>query len=73
MLLGTAPETARGTAVGLYHTTNDLATFGAPLIGTALATYVRIGAMLPGAAGLRLLGEVLFLGLGLGHSLELTP
>lgn len=73
VLLGTAPETARGTAVGLYHTTNYLATFGAPLIGTALASYVGIGTMLLVAAGLRLLGGCLFLGLGVGRNLKTTP
>lgn len=73
VLMGTAPETARGTAVGLYHTTNYLATFGAPLIGTALANYVGIGTMLLVAAGLRLLGGLLFLGLGVGHSPKPTP
>jgi hypothetical protein len=69
VLVGTAPEAARGTAVGLYHTTNYLATFGAPLIGTALADYVGIGTMLLVAAGLRLLGGCLFLGLGVGRAL----
>lgn len=68
VLVGTAPEAARGTAVGLYHTTNYLATFGAPLIGTALADYVGIGTMLLVAAGLRLLGGCLFLGLGVGRA-----
>jgi Na+/melibiose symporter-like transporter len=67
VLLGTAPEHARGSAVGLYHTTNYLATFGAPLLGTALANYVGIGTMLLVAAGLRLLGGLLFLGLGVGR------
>ncbi|HEX6291347.1 MAG TPA: MFS transporter [Herpetosiphonaceae bacterium] len=67
VLMGTAPEASRGTAVGLYHTTNYLATFGAPLIGAALANYVGIGTMLLVAAALRLLGSMLFLGLGVGR------
>ncbi len=70
VLMGTAPESARGTAVGMYHTTNYLATFAAPLIGTALANYVGIGTMLFVAAGLRLLGGILFLGLGVGRNLK---
>lgn len=60
-LMATAPSTARGTAVGLYHTTNYLATFVAPLAGTALSNEVGIAPMLIVAAGLRLLGGLLFL------------
>jgi hypothetical protein len=64
----TAPEAARGTAVGLYHTTNYIATFAAPLIGTALSGIVGIGTMLFVAAGLRLLGGMLFVIWGVGRS-----
>lgn len=66
VLLSTAPETGRGTAIGLYHTTNYVATFVAPLIGAAAADEIGIGTMLVVAAGLRLLGGILFLALRIG-------
>lgn len=66
----TAPEAARGTAVGLYHTTNYIATFAAPLLGTALSGVVGIGTMLFVAAALRLLGGLLFIVWGVGRTRE---
>jgi len=63
----TAPAEARGAAIGVYHTTNYIATFVAPLIGTAAAQQVGIGTMLIVAAMLRLAGGLMFLLLRVGH------
>lgn len=63
----TAPAEARGAAIGVYHTSNYVATFIAPLIGTAAAQQVGIGTMLMVAAALRLAGGVMFLLLRVGH------
>lgn len=71
VVAATAPEHARGTAIGVYHTTNYLAIFIAPLIGTAASSLVGIGTMLMVAAGLRLLGGLLFLALRVGY--DITP
>ena len=70
VLAATAPTAARGTAIGLYHTTNYLATFIAPLLGTALADTLGIGTMLIVAAVLRLGGGLLFFMLRVGHAEE---
>ncbi len=67
VLIATAPEEGRGTAIGIYHTTNYIATFVAPLIGAAAAGVVGIGTMLLVAAFLRLLSGLLFLLLGVGR------
>lgn len=66
VVAATAPEEARGTAIGLYHTTNYIATFAAPLIGTVASNVVGIGTMLAVAAALRLIGGILFLVFGVG-------
>lgn len=70
VVAATSPPSARGTAIGLYHTTNYLATFAAPIIGTTLADYVGIGTMLMVAAGLRLIGGILFLVFGVGREAQ---
>jgi MFS family permease len=69
VLIATAPEASRSTAVGLYHTTNYIATFVAPLIGAAAAGSVGIGTMLFVAAALRLFSGVLFLVLRVGNEM----
>lgn len=73
VVAATAPAAARGAAIGLYHTTNYLATFGAPLVGTTLAGHLGIGTMLMVAAGLRLLGGALFLLWRVGAADSATP
>ncbi len=70
VLMATAPEEGRGTAIGLYHTTNYIATFAAPLLGTLAATSLGIATMLLVAAGLRLIGGILFLTLRVGREAE---
>ncbi len=67
VLIATAPEAGRSTAIGLYHTTNYIATFIAPLVGTAAASSLGIGTMLFVAAALRLFSGVLFFLLRVGH------
>lgn len=67
VLIATAPEEGRSSAVGLYHTTNYVATFVAPLLGTAAAGLVGLRTMLLAAAALRLLSGLLFLFLRIGR------
>lgn len=67
VLIATAPERERAAAIGAYHTTNYVATFAAPLIGTLAAEAIGIGPMLLVAAALRLLGGALFLLLRVGR------
>ncbi len=66
----TAPAEARGAAIGVYHTSTYIATFVAPLIGTAAAQQVGIDTMLIVAAVLRMAGGLLFLLLRVGREEE---
>lgn len=72
VVAATAPAEARGAAIGLYHTTNYLAMFAAPLIGAAASNRVGLGTMLAVAAVLRLIGGILFLALHVGRDDQAT-
>ena len=64
MVLATSPSENQATYIGFYHTTVYVATFAAPLIGSALADVVGLGPLLIVATLLRLTGAVLMLRLG---------
>lgn len=68
MVLATSPSENQATYIGFYHTTIYVATFAAPLIGSALADVVGLVPLLIVATILRLTGAGLMLRLGVGRS-----
>lgn len=60
VLLGAAPKSHQTTYVGLYQTTNNMAMFFAPLVGTFLSVRIGIPQALMVGAALRLGGFALF-------------
>ena len=67
LLLSTCPAEHQATYVGFYQTTQNLALFLMPLLGTLLANAVGLSAALVVAAALRLVGTLLFMMLGVGQ------
>ncbi|MBC8076839.1 MAG: MFS transporter, partial [Chloroflexales bacterium] len=67
LLLSTCPSEHQATYVGFYQTTQNLALFLMPLLGTLLANAVGLSAALIVAALLRFAGALLFLLLGVGQ------
>ncbi len=59
LALATCPERDQPFYIGIYQTTNYVATFLAPLLGTILSTYVGIVPALMTGAGLGLFGFIL--------------
>lgn len=68
LLLSTCPAERQATYVGFYQTTQNLALFLMPLLGTLLANAVGLSAALIAAAVLRLTGSLLFMLLGVGQA-----
>ena len=66
VLLATCPKENQATYVGIYQTTIQMATFLAPLIGTALAASAGLVPALILAFVLRLAGAILLKLLGVG-------
>lgn len=67
MVLATSPRENQATYIGLYHTTIYVATFLAPLLGTALSDVVGLVPMLIVASVIRLAGAGLLVWLGVGR------
>jgi len=67
IVLGTCPADDRAAYIGMYQTTVYVATFLAPLVGTALSTTVGIVPALILATVLRLAGFGLMVRLGVGR------
>lgn len=66
ILLSTVPKERTASYVALYQLTVYIATFAAPIIGTAIADSVGYAPALFVAAGVRLAGFALFAMLGVG-------
>ncbi len=66
ILLATCPPKHQTTYVGIHQSTNNMAIFFAPLVGTFLADRIGIGPALMLAAGMRLAGFGLFYWLRVG-------
>jgi MFS family permease len=66
LLLRTCPPKHNASYIALYQTSNHVATFAAPLLGTFLAGILGYGPALILGGGLRLLGAILFIVMGVG-------
>jgi MFS family permease len=69
VVLATCPRENQATYVGIYQTTVQMATFLAPLIGTAFAGAVGLVPVLIVASVLRLAGAVMLKVLGVGKGM----
>jgi Na+/melibiose symporter-like transporter len=69
IVLSTCPDDHRASYVGMYQTTIYIATFLAPLLGTALSSWTGIVPVLMLATVLRLAGAVMFARLHVGKGL----
>jgi MFS family permease len=67
LLLGTCPKEHQPTYVGFYQTTQNLALFLMPLLGTLLADRIGIGGALLAAAALRFIGSICFFFMRVGR------
>jgi MFS family permease len=67
VVLDTCPKDGQAAFVGIYQTTVQVATFLAPLVGTALSDVVGLSAALAFATVLRFGGAVLLTVLGVGR------
>ncbi len=68
--LATCPPDHTASYIAIYQFTTYVATLIAPLTAPLLADYLGYGPALFVAAGLRLLGAILFLALGVGRTTE---
>ena len=66
ILLATCPPKNQTTYVGIHQSTNNMAIFFAPLVGTFLADRIGIAPALVLAAGMRLAGFAMFYWLRVG-------
>jgi MFS family permease len=66
ILLTTCPQRHSASYIALYQTTNYVATFAAPILGTVMAEAFGYAPALFISSGLRFAGAILFVLLGVG-------